>query len=104
MNELSKDDTLGKMLINILGSNNVYFQPPESILIEYPAIVYELDKISATHANNKVYNLSTRYVLKYITKDCNSEIVKKLSELPMCTFDRHFNNSNLNHYVYTIYF
>ena len=35
----TKQEKLGKALIELLGSNNVYFQPPESIKIDYPCIV-----------------------------------------------------------------
>ena len=32
---------LHEFLCEILGSRNVYFQPPESVKMKYPAIVYE---------------------------------------------------------------
>ena len=36
-----------------------YFQPPESIKMNYPAIVYSLDDVDKTYANDGVY-LSNR--------------------------------------------
>ena len=34
-----------------------YFQPPESIKMNYPAIVYSLDDVDKTYANDGVYLL-----------------------------------------------
>ena len=36
---------LHEFLCEILGSRNVYFQPPESVKMKYPAIVYERTEI-----------------------------------------------------------
>ena len=36
---------LQKIFEDILGSKNVYFQPPESLKMKYPAIRYSLDDI-----------------------------------------------------------
>ena len=39
----------------ILGSRNVYFQPPESVKLNYPAIVYAIKDIETTFDDNKAY-------------------------------------------------
>ena len=39
-------------LIKMLGTNNVYYQPPESIKMKYPAIVYSKSNIRSTFAND----------------------------------------------------
>lgn len=36
---------LSKLLREILDSDNVYFQPPESLKMNYPAIVYSRERI-----------------------------------------------------------
>lgn len=89
---------------NLLGSRNVYYQPPASIFIKYPAIVYSRYDIENTFANNGVYLQATAYQVTVIDEDPDSEIVKKVSKLPMCNFDRHFVSDNLNHDVFTLYF
>lgn len=89
---------------NLLGSKNVYFQPPENIRMSYPAIVYSLDYIENRHANNSVYNSRDRYSATYITYDPDDPIIRKIATLPLCSFDRHYKSDNLNHYVYTIYY
>lgn len=95
---------LHDILCGILGTSHVYFQPPESVKMQYPAIVYSRDDIENEHANNGVYIQSTAYQVIVIDRDPDSDIVKKVSMLPKCSFDRHYNSDNLNHDVFTIYF
>ena len=39
--EVDRRNDLQKLLVEVLGSKNVYFQPPESVKMKYPAIVYQ---------------------------------------------------------------
>ena len=95
---------LQTLLENLLGSRNVYYQPPESIKMSYPAIVYERDNIRNDFANNLVYKQSFSYQITVIDYDPDSEIVKRVSVLPMCSFSRHFVSDNLNHDVFRLYY
>lgn len=85
------------------GDRHVYFQPPESFKIKYPAIIYYRSNIINNYANNSVYKQSTCYELTVIDEDPDSKIVKLISELPRCRFNRHYTSDNLNHDVFTIY-
>jgi len=93
---------LHEIFREILGSDNVYFQPPESIKLKYPAIIYSRENIENTAADNKTYKQSHFYTVTVIDYDPDSEIVHKVSRLPMCIYDRHFASDNLNHDVFTI--
>lgn len=95
---------LQNKLEEILGSRNVYFQPPESMKMNYPAIVYSRSGIKNDFANDKVYMQSYVYTVTVIDKDPDSEITCKIAELPNCKFDRNFKSGNLNHDVFTLYF
>ena len=95
---------LQTMLEKLLGSRNVYFQPPESVKMKYPAIVYSRGGIDNVHANDAVYNQSYPYELTVIDANPDSEIVKKVSTLPLCKWDRHYKADNLNHDVFTLYY
>lgn len=88
----------------ILGSRNVYFQPPESIRMIYPAIVYSRARIDNRHANDFVYKQDDAYEVIVIDRNPDSEIVRKISKLPKCRFDRHYKADNLNHDVFTLYY
>lgn len=95
---------LHEILCDVLGSRHVYFQPPSSVKMVYPAIVYSRNSISNDFANNLVYKQSLGYTVTVIDEDPDSDVVEKISRLPMCRFDRHFTSDNLNHDVFTIYY
>lgn len=88
----------------ILNSRNVYFKPPESIKMKYPAIVYERDNIDNRHADDTVYMQKDVYKVTVIDPNPDSEYVRKVSMLPLCRHERCFPSDNLNHDVFTIYF
>lgn len=88
----------------ILGSRNVYFQPPSTIRMSYPAIVYERSRIDVDHADNQAYFQYSKYTVTVIDPDPDSEIPGRIAKLPMCSFDRHFTSDNLNHDVFNLYF
>lgn len=91
-------------LCEILGSANVYFQPPSSKLMNYPAIVYSLSNIDKSFADNNTYRQTRLYQLTVLDYDPDSEIANKVSALPKCRFNRYYTKDNLNHYVFTLYY
>lgn len=95
---------LHEILCEKLGSRQVYFQPPESIRMKYPAIVYELDRIDSIHANDANYLNRRNYMVKYISRDPDNTVVDDILELPYSSFDRRYIVDNLYHDCFTIYF
>lgn len=95
---------LQTLLEGILGSDNVYFQPPSSKSMDYPCIRYELSDVRTKFANNIPYSHKKQYQLTIIDEDPDSGIPDKIAKLPMCAFDRPYTANNLNHYVYNIYY
>ena len=87
----------------ILGSRNVYFQPPSSVKMNYPAIRFSLKKLDTRHANNQAYLRLPCYEVTLIDKNPDSEFVAKILQLPYCQFDRPYTADNLNHFVFTLY-
>lgn len=94
---------LQERLESIMGSRNVYFQPPESIMVEYPCIIYKLDMVHNNSADNIRYLTNPRYQLTLIDRDPDSEYLDILSELPYCSFERFYAVDNLNHFIFSIY-
>ena len=94
---------LQSSLEEILGSRNVYFQPPSNISLKYPCIKYHLTDIFTNDADNIKYFKKRRYILTLIHKDPDNEIVDKLIDFG-CAFDRFYAADNLNHYVFMIYY
>lgn len=101
---MNKRLELHEKLCAILGSRNVYFQPPETVKMNYPAIVYSRSKIVNTFADNGVYTQSDSYEVIVIDKNPDSEIVREISKISKCTFDRHYASDNLNHTSFTLYY
>ena len=91
-------------LEELLGSRNVYYQPPESVKMEYPAIRYSKKKPDTKHANNKVYMKINCYEIIVISRKPDEPVIDKLEELPMCEWDNHYTADNLNHDVLTLYY
>lgn len=101
---MSRRLELHAILKQILGSNYVYFQPPNSIQLEYPCIIYKRDRNNTKFANDKPYSRTKRYQITIIDRDPDSEIPDKVAALPMCLFDRFYTADKLNHDVYNIFF
>lgn len=95
---------LHEILCDTLGSRNVYFDPPETIKMKYPAIVYSLSDVKKTYADNICYKNFKAYAVTIIDKNPDSEIPDKLLCLPYVEFDRTYRADNLHHFVYTMYF
>ena len=87
----------------ILGSRNVYFQPPESVKLSYPAIVYAIKDVETTFADNRAYLKAPSYEVTLIDKNPDNVFVEAILDIPYCIFDRHFKVDNLNHYVFTLF-
>ena len=101
---MDKREELHEKFVSILGSRNVYFQPPAGLHLKYPAIVYKLSDINNTFADNEVYKQSFYYQVTVIDSDPDNEIFKLVSSLPGTRFNQYFVSDNLNHYVFTIYY
>lgn len=95
---------LQSLLEQILGSRNVYYQPPPSLQMRYPAIVYRRNEIDTKHANNMPYSQTTGYLVTVIDPNPDSSIVYDIAKLSMCEFDRHYTADNLNHDVFRLFY
>lgn len=95
---------LQTLLESILGTRHVYFQPPPSIQMEYPCIVYRRDFATTLFANDKPYQHMKRYQVTVIDRDPDSLIPVKVAALPKCVYERFFTADNLNHDVYKLFF
>ena len=95
---------LHAILTDILGSDNCYFQPPKSVKLSYPCIVYHRNNGRTDYANNNPYRFRYSYTVTAITKDPDSDLPRKLAALPLCSYDRHFTADNLNHDVFFLYY
>lgn len=91
-------------LEELLGNKNVYYQPPESLKMRYPAIRYSKDLISSKHADDIKYTNFDRYEIIVIDNDPDNIVISKILALPRSSFNRHYVSDNLNHDVINLYF
>ena len=90
---------------NILGNRNAYFQPPASIKLNYPCIVYSISSVNKQNANDKMYKSMNEYKVVVIDSDPDSEIPNKIiAHFPICRFDRAYTSDNLNHSALSLYY
>ena len=91
-------------LEELLNSRNVYYQPPESVQMKYPAIRYSKKKIESRYANNAVYSSLDCYEIVVMDYNPDNPVIKKLLALPLSSYDRLYVANNLNHDVITLYY
>lgn len=96
--------SLQSELENLLGSRKVFFQPPPTIRLSYPCIIYELADYDIDHADDIKYGIMKRYSITVIDKNPDSELPDKFIKLEYCSFDRFYTIDNLNHWVFTLFY
>lgn len=95
---------LHEELCDLLGSRSVYYDPPESVKLQYDAIRYTRKKIDNKSANNSVYMQDNCYEVIAIYRDADSDLPEKLSRFPLCSHVNHYVADNLHHDVFTLYY
>jgi hypothetical protein len=85
-------------------SENVYFQPPNGLVLSYPCLLYELNTVKADGADNTSYIMHDRYTVTYITRNPDDPVIHDLLTIPMCRMSRAFVSDNLYHYSYDLYY
>lgn len=64
----------------LLGSSNVYFQPPKSITLKYPCIIYNRIPQHVLRANDRPYVIQQQYQVTYITKNPDDPLITSIIE------------------------
>lgn len=100
---LNKREELNELLVDFLGSRNVYFQPDENIRMQYPAIVYEIDDQDAIYANNNPYRRQDAYQITLIDRNPDVPVRAKI-ETMRARFVRASVVDGLNHRIYFLYY
>lgn len=96
---------LHEELCTILGTRNVYFQPPSSVMMKYDAIRYSLSGKDVLKANNKVYKKVNQYEGSVISYDPDCDIPDKLLEhFEMISLGKPYVADNLSHFPFTLYY
>ena len=92
-------------LRGIMGSDNVYYQPPTSVLMKYPCIVYSLSGLNTQYADGMIYIPTRQYEVILIDPNPDSEFFDLiLNHFQMCSFSGGYTANNLNHFRFTIHY
>lgn len=92
-------------LVEILGTDNVYFQPPENVKLKYPCIVYKRSNPNTEYADNKVYTYKQGYDITVIYDDPDMSIGKDiLMHFQYCKMGTTYTADNLYHDPLTLYY
>lgn len=95
---------LHSKLIDILGSNNVYYQPPANVRMNYPAIVYKRKNTDPIKADNITYLPRLSYTITVISTDPDIDAVERLINMPYTKYTNSYVSENLYHYIFNTYF
>lgn len=96
---------LHEIFVSVLGSRNVYYQPPESVQLKYPCIIYEKEGNHSLKADNQKYVGRKRYSVTVISRDPDNDLADRLEEtFDYCSFDRRFIRDNLYHDTLDLYY
>lgn len=95
---------LQNKLVGIIGNEYVYYQPPASLKLFYPCIVYSLENIQSDYADNTSYKKMDRYQVTVIDRNPESPTPNDIFKLPMASHNTRFAKDGLYHDVFTIYF
>lgn len=96
---------LHEELCTILGSRNVYYNPPESVKMNYPCFRYTKAKPNTKRADNKRYAIFDHYIVTIISKDPDNDFAELIADhFDYVEYDSHYNSDNLSHDVVSIYY
>lgn len=95
---------LQKILEAIPGVSKVYYQPPESVKLVYPCIIYEENRGDTKRADDSLYLYRKAYSLLVIDKNPDSEIPDAVRLLPLCDTGSPYKADNLYHWAFSIYY
>lgn len=95
--------TLHQNLINVLGTNQVFYEPPETVRMSYPSIVYSKGRINSMYAENKRYRNYTSYTIIVISKTPDLDVVNKILDWEYASYNRGYKADNLYHEVINVY-
>lgn len=98
----SRESVLRKLKDNV--TPNIYFTPPDSVVLKYPACVVTREDIDVLKANNKIYNANIAYKVVYISREEGDDIFLKVMNLfDHSAFRTEYKYNGLYHKVFVVY-
>ena len=102
---LALDDELRDLQVEHLGYQHTYFEPPESVRMQYDAVVYKRATMHVRRADNKGYMIRDSYDVTVISRDPETPIPLAIQQhFELCSPGRFFVRDNLYHFPFTIFY
>lgn len=95
---------LHSLLVSAISSGKVYYQPPETLKMEYPCIRYTKKAPNVKNADNAKYSIINQYEITIISKTPDDPSIDAILAMPMSRFDRHYISDGLNHDVISLFY
>ena len=95
---------LHALLVRLLGSSNVYHQPPENLALRFPAIIYERVDYAVEYADDRPYHSVRQWQVSVVSQEPTHPVVDKFMELLTAVFKTRYVVSGMQHDVVTIYY
>lgn len=90
-------------LVNFLP--NVYFQPPSTIQMTYPCIVYNKTDKMRHFANDVIYLSQQEYQIMLIEKNPDSPVADNIEKhFKHCAINQYYTVDNLYHTTLNLYY
>lgn len=97
--------SLQQNLEALIGNNHVYYQPPETLKITYPCIVYKRQVGKTDYADDRTYNHTRSYEINYITRNPDDPLIDTiLFSFSSIRLANRYCTGGLYHNVYVIYY
>jgi hypothetical protein len=95
---------ISEKLHELLGSDEVHFQPTESVKLKYPCILYSFEDYRFSRANNGKYLKREHYTVTHIYQSIDENLREQmLSAFMYSSFERTYTADGLYHDAYNIY-
>lgn len=83
----------------------VYYQPPESIRMTYPCLVYNDGGLNIDRADNLAYKIIKKYDVTIIDRHAENDYsLTMIRHFPNCTKTNHTRADGLHHDHLTLYY
>lgn len=80
-------------------------EEPSMPHMSYPCFVYRPSKPRVIRADNRAWLIHDCWNVIYISQEENAEIVRQMLEkFPHCEFDRLYEDDQLYHYSFTLFY
>ena len=100
---ISLDAELRAIQNEILGYQHTYFEPPESVRMQYDAVVYNRTGFNVRRADDKSYNVRDSYQVMVISRDPETPLPAAIQwHFARCTPGKFYVKDNLHHFPFTI--